>query len=152
MSDIQEPAASLSWYFGNISKREAADLLRYQNLGRYLLRDSSDPIALFTLSVRGESQIIHLRIYKNHKHTFYLSSLNSRTDSDGSLLNGFESLQKLIKYYKENGTTSLLNSNGVSTRFHLTGPLIRQSPSPAQNYQQQHGGETASSAGVFDLL
>ena len=120
-------AQALSWYFGNLNKRESASLLRNQSVGTYLLRDSSDPLALYTLSVRGLYQIIHIRIYMNHKQVFYISCNSDAKDTNGApLLNGFGSMQEMIEYYKTHGTACLLDHNSELMKFQLIQPLNRQ--------------------------
>ena len=58
-NDLPPPAG---WYWGPITAREAKDLLSEASVGTFLLRDSSNPGYLLTLSVRTGLGPTHLRI------------------------------------------------------------------------------------------
>lgn len=51
------------WYYGQLSWQQATDLLRSQPVGTFLLRDSSDPMFLFALSVQTERGPTSVRIH-----------------------------------------------------------------------------------------
>lgn len=54
------------WYWGSVSPDESETLLSEKSVGSFLLRDSSDDRFIFTLSVKTNDGVVHVRI-NQHK-------------------------------------------------------------------------------------
>lgn len=82
------------WYHGAMTYTEAKRKLRHSNPGTFLVRDSSDPNYLFTLSVRTSRGTTSVRIeYENGKFTL---------DSEEALRRSapsFDCVVKLLNHY-----------------------------------------------------
>ncbi|KAH7637226.1 Suppressor of cytokine signaling 6 [Dermatophagoides farinae] len=84
---------SYGWYWGDISRRDAENLLRGREEGIFLVRKSSNQRFLYSLSFRSNGKTLHTRIEcSNGLFAFYSNDSNScKEEIDGS-----ESLYDLI--------------------------------------------------------
>ncbi|MBN3277383.1 SRMS kinase, partial [Polyodon spathula] len=82
---------SFSWYFGNVSRKDAEKLLMSpgNKPGSYLVRISESNSDEYSLSVRNETQPNHFRIYRTHAGDYYITQNKH-----------FPSLDELINYHQ----------------------------------------------------
>ncbi|KAH9412370.1 Suppressor of cytokine signaling 6 [Dermatophagoides pteronyssinus] len=81
------------WYWGDITRRDAENLLRGQEEGTFLVRKSSNQRFLYSLSFRSNGKTLHTRIeYSNGLFAFY--SNDSKESKE--LIDGNSSLYDLI--------------------------------------------------------
>ncbi|GAB1607653.1 suppressor of cytokine signaling 2-like [Argonauta hians] len=93
------------WYFGAISNDEAKLLLKHCKYGTFLVRCSSNPKYLYSLSVNSQQGVTSVRIAYN-KGIFYL-------DCDEKLqkqMPKFRSVMDLVQYYSNRRNKCLLNN------------------------------------------
>nr|QBB68854.1 suppressor of cytokine signaling 2 [Tachysurus fulvidraco] len=82
------------WYWGSITAAEAKQLLNTALDGSFLVRDSSNPGYLLTLSVKTELGPTHLRIEYSNGHFGFDSVLMARPH-----LRQFKGAVDLVQYY-----------------------------------------------------
>ncbi|MCP9260992.1 BMA-SUR-2, isoform c [Dirofilaria immitis] len=70
-----------SWYWGNMSWKDAEKVLMSQLPGTYLVRDSASDRYIFTLSYRTEHSVHHTRLAQ-HGGNFCLGGPNSLVKAD----------------------------------------------------------------------
>ena len=94
LAEMLERLENSCWYWGPVDSTEAMRKLKYQPIGTYLLRDSTDTRHLFTLSVRTDKGMTNVRIlYKRGRF-----ALDSTEPQDRNMPN-FDCVLKLIYYY-----------------------------------------------------
>jgi hypothetical protein len=94
LAEVLERLDNSCWYWGAMDSVEAMRKLKYQRIGTYLLRDSTDSRHLFTLSVRTDRGMTNVRIlYKRGRF-----SMDSIEPVDKHMPN-FDCVLKLIYYY-----------------------------------------------------
>lgn len=75
------------WYWGDISRKEAENLLRGQEEGTFLVRRSSNQRFLYSLSFRSNGKTLHTRIESNNgRYSFYSNDTEPDTDANYSLV------------------------------------------------------------------
>ncbi|KAI5612069.1 suppressor of cytokine signaling 2 [Silurus asotus] len=82
------------WYWGSITAAEAKQLLNEALFGSFLVRDSSNPGYLLTLSVKTELGPTHLRIEYSNGHFGFDSVVMARPH-----LRQFKGAVDLVQYY-----------------------------------------------------
>lgn len=82
-----------TWFHGNISKGQAKILLNNRPFGTFLLRNSLNSDAVFTLSFRSNDNVLHVRIYqtKDDLQLYYLDAPKSKQQK-------FQSIYDLVQY------------------------------------------------------
>lgn len=118
MSDLQNQVPRISdssrWFHPHISGKEAENLLKTKGyVGSFLVRDSLSEPGNYTLSVRRETDVIHVHIQNNGD--YYDISTGSE----------FASLIELVSYYTEQGNPlKEVNGNLVEAKY----PLYNNEP------------------------
>lgn len=85
IAEVDKQLTTYSWYWGNISRRDAENLLRGKDEGTFLVRDSSDKHFLYSLSFRSSGKTMHTRIeYCNKVFCFFSNDTNGSRSNDGS--------------------------------------------------------------------
>ncbi|XP_062581013.1 suppressor of cytokine signaling 2-like [Saccostrea cucullata] len=82
------------WYYENFSSQEAKSLLRKEPVGTFLIRDSSDPKYLYSLSVKTSRGTTSVRILY-HKGQFQLDS----DERISAKMPKFDSAVRLVDFY-----------------------------------------------------
>lgn len=63
--------ASCDWYYGDLTWKQAHDILKNKPVGTFLLRNSSNPNFLFSLSIKTQTRAVSVRIgYYSHSFGF----------------------------------------------------------------------------------
>lgn len=66
----------MGWYWGSISPEFAAKLLEHEKEGSFLVRDSSSPCYIYSMTFKLEGQVHHARIeHSNGKYRRWFSHL-----------------------------------------------------------------------------
>jgi len=82
------------WYYGQLSWQQATDMLKGKQVGTFLIRDSSDSMYLFALSVQTERGPTSIRIH-------YCNG-QFKLDAEDLLVGNmplFDCVVKLVDYY-----------------------------------------------------
>ncbi|XP_069797817.1 suppressor of cytokine signaling 2-like [Narcine bancroftii] len=82
------------WYWGSLTSIEARQILNHTTEGTFLIRDSSNPEYLLTLSVKTSSGPAHLRIEYNEGRFGFDSVVLAKPK-----LRNFEDVVDLVQYY-----------------------------------------------------
>lgn len=129
-ADIEQLSATLrdlaecGWYYGPMSRKQSVHLLHKQPLGLFLLRDSSDPRFLFSLSVQTAVGPTSVRIH--------YSDGRFRLDAEPSLAGSvptFQSVVALVQHYVSLGGPQLCLSGSKYSHVLLRAPLYKNVPS-----------------------
>lgn len=84
-TETDQSIVCYSWYWGNISRRDAENLLRGKEDGTFLVRKSSDQRFLYSLSFRSNGKTMHTRIeYSNKLFCFFSNDSSNNRSNDGS--------------------------------------------------------------------
>lgn len=115
MPDLNE-VINLRFFYSEIDRIKAEELLKDKPEGTFLLRDSSHPNYQFTVSFRRLNRSLHARIEKgkNNEFSFNINDPNSQK---------FESIKELFEKYKENKHTYIFSpvlTKGLSNPNPLT--------------------------------
>lgn len=113
------------WYHGNISKNEAKILLSPRPFGTFLLRDSGNSDAAYTLSFRGADEVLHVRIYQSKgDDLYYLDAPKKKRQKFRSVVELIQFCMNLEKGMKaEKGSKNAKNQKETDDIFFLTEPL-----------------------------
>lgn len=108
------------FYWSAITSNEAKDLLKHKQLGTFLVRQSSDPRHLFTITLKTVLLVTSVRIVM-------LNGL-FRLDSAGdSYVPSFDCVVKLVSYYVAAATKeSHGKSKWTKSKLILTRPLYKE--------------------------
>lgn len=129
-ADLEHLSATLrdlsecGWYYGPMSRRQSASLLQNSPVGLFLLRDSSDPRFLFSLSVQTALGPTSVRIH--------YSCGRFQLDAEPSLAGAvptFPSVVALVEHYVGLGGPQLCLSGSKYSHVLLKAPLYRTFPS-----------------------
>lgn len=97
ISSVLQSLRQSGFYWRGLNKERAESLLTELTIGTFLLRDSSHPKYLFTLSVKTlNGAITHIRIAMSNGRF----NLESITD-DSTKVQSFENVLELITYYMQ---------------------------------------------------
>ncbi|XP_028849491.1 tyrosine-protein kinase Srms [Denticeps clupeoides] len=90
---VQDEFAKYKWYYGNINRQKAEELLlAAQNKnGSFLVRISESHSDEYTISARNEGHVYHFRIHRSTIGAYCISDKIS-----------FSTLDELIRYYQNN--------------------------------------------------
>ncbi len=112
----------LPFYYANLDQRATKLLLTKQPEGTYLLRPSSDPRAVSTISVKAGKRICNMRLFKSLNCAYYLESPMGEHQY-------FDSINNLINFYTAVPKISPVDINGKSygCSFSLKRPLLMAS-------------------------
>ena len=82
-----------SWYFGDISRKDAEKLLMQPSIdhGSFLIRKSGNRLGEFILSLRNLKEVKHFKINKLDDKSFYLAPKET-----------FKTISKLVAHYDRN--------------------------------------------------
>ena len=135
--NVLETLQTSGFYWGAINANQSKHLLRHQKVGTFLVRASSDPKHLFTLSLKTESGVTNIRIV--------MCDGNFSLDQDQNQNNGtttraasqqgslrFDCVVKMLFYYMLVAQrTSQHNSSDTRTRdnravLRLVAPLYKE--------------------------
>lgn len=118
------------WYHGQLSWQQATNKLKSTPVGTFLIRDSSDPMYLFALSVQTERGPTSIRIH--------YSNGQFKLDAEALLAGNmplFDCVVKLVDYYVKLSQTEKakahvwLDTTGRRDRqIQLSRPLYHQVP------------------------
>ncbi|XP_044187708.1 GRB2-related adapter protein 2a [Thunnus albacares] len=112
--DMQTPR----WFQENASRNAAEELLRYKNVGDFVIRGSQSSPGDFSISVKHESDVQHFKVMRDNKGQYFLWSEK------------FTSLNKLVEFYK---STSISKTREI---YLNDGSLDNKSPSMAQSVKR----------------
>jgi suppressor of cytokine signaling 2 len=124
-TDLVRIAATLralrtsGWYYEGLSWQESAEALQSTAPGTFLVRDSSDPRFLFSLSVQTERGPTSVRLH-------YVCG-QFRLDAEprlAPLMPLFECVVRLVEYYIE-ATKGSAGADGADAETHAKGCLLR---------------------------
>ncbi|XP_064425188.1 suppressor of cytokine signaling 2-like [Latimeria chalumnae] len=102
----------IGWYWGSLSAMEAKEVLNRVAEGTFLLRDSSNPDYLLTLSVKTSLGPTHIRIQYNEGKFGFDSVLFAKPK-----LKSFENAVELVQFYN-------LMSQHFQTKTELKGLVL----------------------------
>uniref|UniRef100_UPI0037E93A1A GRB2-related adapter protein 2a n=1 Tax=Semicossyphus pulcher TaxID=241346 RepID=UPI0037E93A1A len=102
------------WFQENASRSAAEDILRYKDVGDFVIRGCQSSPGDFSISVKHESDVQHFKVMKDNKGQYFLWSEK------------FTSLNKLVDFYK---STSISKTREIYLR---DGSSDSRSPSAAQ--------------------
>src|SRR5690349_20405444 len=110
--------SSIPFYYDR-NEQEVNELLLWSSIGSYLLRRSSHPKAICTLSIRGRFEIFNVRIFADDVGgKCYL-------DSNEKPIRYFDSLKSLVDYFAVPERCLIGESRGVDTKFQLIKPVLK---------------------------
>lgn len=128
--DTNNENISYGWFWGNISRRDAENLLHGKEDGSFLVRESSDKRFLYSLTFRSNGKTMHTRIeYLNGRFSFYSADGRAAHSTD-SCVTLAELIQEAMShtsnaegifFYSRSGNT---NNSSLYT-VHLNQPLSR---------------------------
>ncbi|CAJ1075892.1 GRB2-related adapter protein 2a [Xyrichtys novacula] len=117
------------WFQEDASRGAAEELLRYKDVGDFVIRGCQSSPGDFSISVKHESDVQHFKVMKDNKGQYFLWSEK------------FTSLNKLVEYYK---TVSISKTRAI---YLNDGSLDSRSPAPAQSVKRgslpEHRGTPA---------
>lgn len=139
------------WYHGAMTYTEAKRKLRHSSPGTFLVRDSSDPNYLFTLSVRTSRGTTSVRIeYENGKFTL---------DSEEALRRSapsFDCVVKLLYHYvvaaRTQKRTIMKDTNGNGQSNSNNGQLVWLEPSGRRDTEAKIKQPLRSTVGSLQHL
>ncbi|TSM04907.1 Protein-tyrosine kinase 6 [Bagarius yarrelli] len=90
---LQDEFAKYKWYYGNINRQKAEQLLlaSQNKTGSFLVRISESHSDEYTISARSETSVFHFRIHRSSVGAYFVSDKIS-----------FATLDELIRYYQNN--------------------------------------------------
>lgn len=106
------------WFQENASRSNAEELLRYKDVGDFVIRGCQSSPGDFSISVKHESDVQHFKVMKDNKGQYFLWSEK------------FTSLNKLVDFYK---TTSISKTRDI---YLNDGSSDSKSPSMAQSMKR----------------
>ncbi|XP_020508339.2 GRB2-related adapter protein 2a [Labrus bergylta] len=112
--EIQTPR----WFQENASRGAAEEILRFKDVGDFVIRGCQSSPGDFSISVKHESDVQHFKVMKDNKGQYFLWSEK------------FTSLNKLVEFYK---TTSISKTRQI---YLNDGSSESRSPSMAQSMKR----------------
>ncbi|XP_073350469.1 GRB2-related adapter protein 2a [Pagrus major] len=106
------------WFQENASRSAAEELLRYKDVGDFVIRGCQSSPGDFSISVKHENDVQHFKVMKDNKGQYFLWSEK------------FTSLNKLVDYYK---VTSISKTREI---YLNDGSSDSRSPSMAQSVKR----------------
>jgi hypothetical protein len=98
------PLLRYLWYHGDSNRNDTSQMMRSQETGSYMLRDSSKDADQYVLVVRSaERKIVNYRVIKNDTNQYYINSINT-----------FDDIQSLTDYYSKNDGLQVRLKNPVN--------------------------------------
>lgn len=94
MTDILNKLKDCNWYWEGVAQSDAETILNLAKEGSFILRDSTDPCHLFTISLKAKRMVISVRI----THSKGLFKLDACTPNMPS----FYSVVDLVEHYLSN--------------------------------------------------
>lgn len=123
------------FYWGPLNANRSKTILMHKSVGTFLVRASSDPKHIFTLSLKTESGVTHIRIVMcDGKFSLDQNQNNGTTTSAASqrVSLRFDCVVKMLFYYMLlSRRTSQQNSSSTRTRdrgamLYLAAPLYKE--------------------------
>lgn len=106
-------------YFYNLNELQANAILRKGPVGAYLLRKSSQPEAICTLSVRGHVEIFNVRIYRTTDgRTCFLEAAEPSKRY-------FDDLKSLVEYFAAPERSLMGQAGSIEASFKLIMPMMK---------------------------
>ena len=133
--NVLETLQTSGFYWGAINANQSKSLLKHQKVGTFLVRASSDPKHLFTLSLKTESGVTNIRIVMCDGNFSLDQNQNNGTTTRAASQQGslrFDCVVKMLFYYMLVAKrTSQQNSSGTRTRdnrvvLRLVAPLYKE--------------------------
>lgn len=127
MAGVFDAEDRASWYWGQISRKDAVSMLQGQRHGVFLVRDSTTSKGDYVLSVSENSKVSH----------YIINSVSSNRQSGTGLTSRFrigdqefETLPGLLEFYKIHylDTTTLIEPIGRAKHASMVGPLPTNIP------------------------
>ncbi|XP_070703809.1 GRB2-related adapter protein 2a [Pempheris klunzingeri] len=106
------------WFRENASRSAAEELLRYKDIGDFVIRGCQSSPGDFSISVKHESDVQHFKVMRDNKGQYFLWSEK------------FTSLNKLVEFYK---TTSISKTREI---YLNDGSVDSRSPSGVQSVKR----------------
>lgn len=119
-----------SWFQEDASRGAAEELLRYKDVGDFVIRGCQSSPEDFSISVKHENDVQHFKVMKDSKGQYFLWSEK------------FTSLNKLVEFYK---TTSISKTREI---YLNDGSLDSRSPSSVQSVKRGSLPEQRSTPSV----
>lgn len=94
MTDILNKLKDCDWYWEGVAQSDADTILHSAKEGSFILRDSTDPCHLFTISLKAKRMVISVRV----THSKGLFKLDACTPNMPS----FYSVVDLVEHYLSN--------------------------------------------------
>ncbi|XP_008301550.1 GRB2-related adapter protein 2a [Stegastes partitus] len=120
------------WFQENASRNAAEELLRYKNVGDFVIRGCQSSPGDFSISVKHENDVQHFKVMRDNKGQYFLWSEK------------FTSLNKLVEFYKN---TSISKTREI---YLNDGSSDSRSPSSAQSVKRGSLPEQRNAAAAFD--
>lgn len=125
--NVLETLHTSGFYWGTINANQSKRLLLHKSVGTFLVRASSDPKHLFTLSLRTESGVTNIRIIMCDGHFSLDRNQNNGTavvSASQQALLRFDCVVKMLFYYILM-TKRTSQQNSSSTRKRDTRSMLR---------------------------
>ena len=114
------------WYYGPLTNREARKILKRRDIGTFLLRNSSDPKHLFSLSVKTERGTTSLRI-RYSKGVFSLATEASEESSTRSSTCIMKLIENFVLATQPDDDLVLLETTGrMDTQFSMKRACLKE--------------------------
>ncbi|XP_035800007.1 GRB2-related adapter protein 2a isoform X3 [Amphiprion ocellaris] len=111
------------WFQENASRNAAEELLRYKNVGDFVIRGCQSSPGDFSISVKHENDVQHFKVMRDNKGQYFLWSEK------------FTSLNKLVEFYKKTSISKTreiyLNDGSLDSRGPFPVPFPVPVPSPS---------------------
>ncbi|XP_044037862.1 GRB2-related adapter protein 2a [Siniperca chuatsi] len=118
--DMQHPR----WFQENASRSAAEELLRYKDVGDFVIRGCQSSPGDFSISVKHESDVQHFKVMKDNKGQYFLWSEK------------FTSLNKLVEFYKNTSISKTreiyLNDGSLDSKSHSMAQSVKRGSLPEQ--------------------
>ncbi|XP_061568259.1 GRB2-related adapter protein 2a [Cololabis saira] len=113
------------WFQENASRSAAEDLLRYKDVGHFVIRGSQSSPGEYSISVKHDSDVQHFKVMRDNKGQYFLWSEK------------FSSLNKLVEFYKTSSiskTRQIYLNDGSSDSRSPPAPQAKRPSLPEQRY------------------
>ncbi|XP_028267849.1 GRB2-related adapter protein 2a [Parambassis ranga] len=112
------------WFRENASRNAAEDLLRYKDVGDFMIRGCQSSPGDFSISVKHESDVQHFKVMRDNKGQYFLWSEK------------FTSLNKLVEFYKNSSISKTreiyLNDGSPGSKAASTAQSVKRGSLPEQ--------------------
>uniref|UniRef100_A0A3P8TUT7 Osteoclast-stimulating factor 1 n=1 Tax=Amphiprion percula TaxID=161767 RepID=A0A3P8TUT7_AMPPE len=127
------------WFQENASRNAAEELLRYKNVGDFVIRGCQSSPGDFSISVKHENDVQHFKVMRDNKGQYFLWSEK------------FTSLNKLVEFYKKTSISKTreiyLNDGSLDSRGSFPVPF----PVPSPSVKRGSLPEQRTAAATFDV-